>query len=144
MEYPIRHLKETDYDDLIHLWRRAGLTHRPHGRDSLQSMSAEFSRAETCILGMYDGSEMIGSIIGTSDGRRGWLNRLAVDPDYRGKGLAGILIKDAENFLRGFGIKVIAALIEDENLPSISAFQKENYICGENILYFSKRSSPED
>jgi len=72
------------------------------------------------------------------------MNRLAIDPDYRGRGLAGWLIKEAENFLSGFGIKVMAALIEDENLPSISAFQKAGYIHGENILYFSKRSSSED
>jgi len=107
-------------------------------------MSSEFGRAETCILGIYDGDKLIGSIIGTSDGRRGWMNRLAIDPDYRGRGLAGWLIKEAENFLSGFGIKVMAALIEDENLPSISAFQKAGYIHGENILYFSKRSSSED
>ncbi len=141
MEYPIRHLRESDYEDLIGLWQRAGLTHHPQGRDSYESMSAEFARGDTCFLGMYDGGRLIGSIIGTSDGRKGWLNRLAVDPEYRGKGLAGELIKEAENFLHGFGIKVLAALIEDENLPSISAFQKAGYIYGENILYFSKRAS---
>lgn len=144
MDYPIRHLKEADYKEMIRLWQRAGLTHRPHGRDSYASMSSEFARAETCILGMYDGDRLIGAIIGTSDGRRGWMNRLAIDPDYRGKGLAARLIKDAENFLSGFGVKVMAVLIEDENLPSISAFQKAGYIYGEKILYFSKRSSSED
>ncbi len=129
---------------MISLWTRSGLTHRPHGRDSRDSMEPEFLREETAILGMFDGEKMIGCIIATSDGRRGWLNRLAVEPEYRGLGLAGSLIKEGEDFLHNLGIMVIAALIEDENLPSISSFQKAGYKLHDNILYFSKRSSPQD
>jgi ribosomal protein S18 acetylase RimI-like enzyme len=144
MEYPIRHLKENDYDALISLWRRAGLPHRPLGRDSREAITSQIGRADTIILGMFDGDILIGSIIGSSDGRKGWLNRLAIDPDYRGQGLAGELIKETEKFLRDMGLKVLACLIEDENLPSISVFRKAGYIYGQNILYFSKRSADSD
>ena len=141
MEYMIRPIEYCEYDDLINLWGRAGLTYRPNGRDSREAMQAEFHRPETRIYGMYDGEKMIGAVLATSDGRRGWINRLAIDPDYRGKGLAGELIAEGESFLFGLGLKIIACLIEEENLPSISAFSKAGYIFGENILYFSKRTS---
>jgi GNAT superfamily N-acetyltransferase len=144
MEYKIKHLKTSDYDQLIRLWKRAGLPYRPSGRDSVRAMAEEFSRAETCILGMYNDDRLIGSVIGTSDGRKGWINRLAIDPEYRGQGLAGILITSAENFLQGFGIQVMATLIEEENLPSISSFKKAGYIYSPGICYFSKRSSVDD
>jgi ribosomal protein S18 acetylase RimI-like enzyme len=144
MEYLIRHLDETDYDDIIRLWGDAGLPYKPHGRDSLDSLRKEFKRKETCYLGMFEGDKMIGVIVGTSDGRKGWINRLAIDPDYRGRGLAGKLIFEAERFLYKFGLKVIAGLIENYNTPSMEAFIKAGYTCGRNILYFSKRETEED
>lgn len=144
MDYPMRHLDVSDYDDIIALWSRAGLKYRPRGRDSREAMSSEFARADTCFLGMFDGDTMIGVIVGTSDGRKGWLNRLAIDPDYRGRGLAAQLIKAAEDFLHGLGIKVLAVLIEDWNTPSLSAFEKAGYVFHDDIVYGSKRSSEED
>ncbi len=144
MEYLIRPLDSNDYDDLIFLWNRSGLSHRPQGRDAREKIAAEFKREETAFIGMFDGETMIGAVLATSDGRRGMINRLAIDPDYRGKGLAGKMIKEAEDFLHKQGIKVIAALIEDENLPSISAFQKAGYKLHDSILYFSKRTSEQD
>ncbi|PKK84019.1 MAG: hypothetical protein CVT49_05175 [candidate division Zixibacteria bacterium HGW-Zixibacteria-1] len=144
MDYPMRHLDVSDYDDIIALWSRAGLKYRPNGRDSREAMSPEFARADTCFLGMFDGGIMIGVIVGTSDGRKGWLNRLAIDPDFRGRGLAAQLIKAAEDFLHGLGIKVLAVLIEDWNTPSLSAFEKADYVFYDDIVYGSKRTSEED
>jgi ribosomal protein S18 acetylase RimI-like enzyme len=106
-------------------------------------MAKEFKRQETCILGMFDRDIMIGSIIGSSDGRKGWINRLAVDPDYRGQGLAGKLIEECEDFLHKLGLKLIAALIEANNDPSFKAFKKAGYIFANGITYCSKRISPE-
>ncbi len=144
MEYLIRHLDATDYDQLIDLWARCGLSYRPRGRDSHEAMEAVFRRMETGVFGMFDADKMIGAVVGTSDGRKGWINRLAIDPDYRGRELASYLIKEAENFLYGLGIKVIAALIEDYNTPSMSTFVKAGYSCNPKINYFSKRESWED
>ncbi|MCX6827379.1 MAG: GNAT family N-acetyltransferase [candidate division Zixibacteria bacterium] len=144
MDYTIRPLKISEYDDLMDLWRRAELPHRPQGRDSYSAISRELKRKESCYWGMYNGEKLIGSVVVSSDGRRGWINRLAVEPDYRGRALAGRLIKEGEDYLHQLGIKVIAALIENENRSSIAAFKKAGYIAHPNILYFSKRSSPED
>ena len=144
MDYRIRNLDVSDYDDLIKLWERTGLTYRPKGRDSQENLIAEFKRMDTCFLGMFEKKKMIGVIVGTSDGRKGWINRLAVDPDYRGQGLAGQLIKQAEDYLHDLGIKVISALIEDWNLPSMSAFSKAGYTFDDTVLYCSKRTSDDD
>jgi ribosomal protein S18 acetylase RimI-like enzyme len=144
MTYPIRQLNIDDYQELLQLWRRCELSHRPKGRDSYEKMAKEFKRHETCILGMFDGDKMIGSIIGSSDGRKGWINRLAIDPDYRGQELAGILIEECEDFLHKLGLKLIAALIEANNDPSFKAFKKAGYIFANGVTYCSKRTSAED
>ena len=144
MAYPIRHLKPDAYDELIRLWNICGLTHRPKGRDSREAVTEQFGRANMCFLGMYDNDRMIGSIIGSHDGRKGWINRMAVDPDYRGHGLAAQLIASAEQFLYDQGITVIAALVEDENTPSMATLAKAGYETWEGIVYFSKRPSWDD
>jgi len=141
MDHLIRPLDITDYEELTRLWQISGLPFRPKGRDSYEAMAKEFKRMETCFFGMFDGDKMIGSIIGSSDGRKGWINRLAIDPDYRGQKLAGELIKECEDFLHDLGLEVIACLIEDVNTPSLSTFEKAGYKISDEILYCSKRPS---
>jgi ribosomal protein S18 acetylase RimI-like enzyme len=144
VQYSIRDLDVSDYEQLIDLWRRSGLDHRPKGRDNLKSMRPEFEREETCILGMFDGDRLIGSVIGSSDGRKGWINRLAVDPRYRGMELSQALIAECEKFLHLLGLKVIAALIEGENPASRKAFVKADYVYANKVSYYSKRTSEDD
>jgi ribosomal protein S18 acetylase RimI-like enzyme len=141
MEHDIKPLDISDYDDLVRLWQVCGLMYRPRGRDSREAMTKEFIREETCFLGMYDGDKLIGSVIGSSDGRKGWISRLAIHPDYRGKRLAHRLIKVAEDFLHDLGLEVIACLIEDWNTPSLSTFKNAGYDITDEILYCSKRPS---
>jgi GNAT superfamily N-acetyltransferase len=107
-------------------------------------MKKDFERMDTCILGTFDDGRLIGSIVGSSDGRKGWINRLAIDPDFRGRGLGLTLIKECENFLSDLGIKVFACLIEDWNAPSLSVFKKAGFDISDKILYCSKRGSMED
>lgn len=144
MELRIRKLNVADYDHLILLWQICGLDYKPQGRDSKESMTRDFIREDTIIFGMFDGDDMIGSIVGTSDGRKGWINRLAIHPDYRGQRLARRLIEECETFLHNKGISVISALIEDINLPSMAAFKHAGYEGWDNIVYFSKRTSDDD
>jgi len=141
MDYLIRALKISDYDSLINLWQKSDLPYRPKGRDSRKSIAIELNRHETCILGMFDEDKLIGSIIGTSDGRKGWINRLAVDPDYRAQGLAIKLIEECERYLFDLGIQIIATLIEDYNDASKALFKKAGYKLHEDIYYFTKRLS---
>jgi GNAT superfamily N-acetyltransferase len=137
----IRRLSISDYDDIVRLWQIAGLPYKPHGRDSRQSVANEMALPQVRYFGMYNGDDMLGVIIANYDGRRGWLNRMAVDPDHRGKGLAGKLIKVAEDFLEQQGAVVICGLIEEMNTPSMACFAKSGYTCMEEIKYFSKRQS---
>ncbi len=140
----IKPLTIEDYDDIIGVWSDAGLPFRPKGRDSRAMMQKEMQRDVCMFFGYYIDDRLIGVGIANYDGRRAWINRVAVDPDYRGRGIAGQLIAACEEFLTELGALVIAALIEDINEPSIAAFQKAGYSCLDEIKYFSKRRSWDD
>jgi GNAT superfamily N-acetyltransferase len=123
------------------LWSDAGLPHKPHGRDSRAYMSKEMENPDVAYFGLFADEKMLGLSIASFDGRRGWINRLAVDPDVRGIGLAADLLEVCELFLKDRGALVMAALIEDVNAPSMACFEKNGYTSIPEIKYFSKRES---
>jgi ribosomal protein S18 acetylase RimI-like enzyme len=136
----LRHLTMDDYDAILALWQRAGLASiRPQGRDSHQAFADQLARGQV-VLGLEDEGKLVACVVITDDTRKGWINRLAVDPDCRRQGLGVRLIADAEQELRSKGIKVYAALIESENQASLNLFQRQGYT-SHNIVYVSKRDS---
>jgi ribosomal protein S18 acetylase RimI-like enzyme len=136
----LRRLTVDDYDAILALWQRAGLdTIRPQGRDSYQAFADQLARGQV-VLGLEDEGRLVACAVITDDTRKGWINRLAVDPAYRRQGLGVRLIAEAEQDLRSKGIRVYAALIESENQASLNLFQREGYT-SHNIVYVSKRDS---
>ncbi len=130
-----------DYDDLVALWRDAGLPYRPKGRDSKGSVENQMEHDPEFFLGAFLDDRLVGSVIVTFDGRKGWINRLAVAPGSRRKGVARVLIERAELALRKRGAEVIAALVESENSPSLALFEESGYRVHHDIVYLSKRDS---
>ena len=141
MDAKIRNFKIEDYPSLIQLWKAAGLPYKPQGRDSKEKIEAELEKGIAIFLVAEAGNKIIGSVIGTHDGRKGWINRVAVDPGYREKGLAKMLVSEVEKKLDNLGIDIIACLIEDWNDRSVKVFQKLGYIKHEDVIYFSKRKN---
>jgi ribosomal protein S18 acetylase RimI-like enzyme len=135
----IRQLNFDSYDSMTALWERAGLPYKPKGRDSKEEMRKEIEKNPDLILGAFEEEELIGVILGTDDGRKGWINRLAVSPQHRQSGVAKELIKALENALRKRGRKIICTLIEDWNEASLDLFKRVGYIKHDDIFYLSKR-----
>jgi ribosomal protein S18 acetylase RimI-like enzyme len=124
------------------LWEAAGLSYRPNGRDTLQNLRTQWLRDSQGFIGGFDRESLIGAVLATDDGRRGWINRLAVHPDYRGRGIGQLLIVAGEKVLRAKGLLILAALIEDDNIASREIFTKAGYDFLPQVLYYSKRESP--
>lgn len=135
MSVTIKALTIDDYDAVINIWDMAGLPTKPKGRDSREIFAKEIALDHTAIYGLFNDNEMLGVGLANWDGRRGWINRVAVHPDHRGQGYAGMLIRECKAFLKECGALAICALIDDINYPSISAFQKEGLQCLEGIVY---------
>ena len=143
-ETTFRKLTINDYDQMIDLWKKAGLPYKPKGRDSREAIKRQIEADPELFLGAFHGERLIGTVIGSCDFRmKGWINRLAVDSEYRGKGIAQRLVTEMEQILKSKGVVVIAALIELPNSASISLFKKLGYTVHDNIVYVTKRESYE-
>jgi ribosomal protein S18 acetylase RimI-like enzyme len=139
----IRELGLDDYDRLLALWERAGLhSLKPQGRDSRKALAHQLASGIQTILGLEVDGELVGAVTATHDSRKGWINRLAVEPAFRRRGYGARLIAAAEEVLRDQGMRVIAALVESDNSASLTLFQKVGYVdAGWGLHYLSKRES---
>ena len=136
-------LSEADYDAVLALWQAAGLSIRPDGRDSRAQYVAQAAQDTQTVIGARDGGVLIGVIVATHDGRKGWLNRLAVHPEHRRRGIGMALVQAAEQVLQRQGLQITAALIEDWNDASQALMTRAGYITHPDVHYLSKREHDE-
>jgi len=144
-ESTIRTLGLEDYDRWMSLWQRARLhSIRPRGRDSREAFARQLASGTHTMIGLELCGELVGVVLTTHDGRKGWINRLAVLPEYRRMGYATRLVAEAERVLRAQGMTVIAVLIEPGNDVSLELFTKLGYVeFPGGMHYLSKRDSEE-
>lgn len=139
----IRPARASDYDEMIALWSAAGLDSRCHGRDKRESFVFQLGHFSSTYLVAQEDGRMIGVVLGTHDWRKGWINRLAVHPDRRRRGVARKLIETCEEAFLDLGIEIFAALVETDNEVSTAIFQRTGYKTDIPVHYFHKRLSPE-
>jgi ribosomal protein S18 acetylase RimI-like enzyme len=139
----IRKLAISDYEEITDLWSRAKLPFKPMGRDNKEAIAKEMKTNPEFFIGTFEDDRLIGAVIITCDMRKGWINRLAVDPNYRKRGVARILVAESEKILRKHGIRIFCALVENDNAASQALFKKCGYVKHQDITYFSKRDGDE-
>ena len=142
-EVTIRDMTPDDYDSVTRVWMQAGLPFRPRGRDRREKIQAEMERGTALFVVADAGGEVVGVALGTHDGRRAWVNRLAVAPAYQRQGVARRLVREVEARADALGIDIVAALVESDNEVSLAFFRDIEYLHAEDVEYVSKRRSPD-
>lgn len=136
----MRDFQMEDYDQVIEMWCTCGLPFRPNGRDSRERINEELGRPTALFLVAEFQGEIVGTLFGTTDGRKGWINRLAVRPELRRKGVAKMMIESMEARFEALGLEVFSCLIEDHSDSSMRLFEKIGYKDDPGVRYYSKRS----
>lgn len=131
-------LTAADLGRVHDLWTMAGLPFRPEGRDSLEAMAAELGSTRTFILGVLAGRLLVGVAVGTDDGRKGWINRVAVLPEQRRQGVGRLLVDGCEAIFRERGLGLSCALVEEDNEGSRALFRSEDYVERRDVIYHRK------
>jgi ribosomal protein S18 acetylase RimI-like enzyme len=137
----IRDMRPAEYQAVQCLWADAGLPFRPKGRDRPDKVAVEVQRGTAVFVVAEVEGELAGVVLGTHDGRKGWINRLAVAPAYRRRGIARLLVQEVEARLAELGMEITAALIETPNAASLAFFRAIGYSHDPEIEYVSKRRS---
>lgn len=138
----IRPIRIADYEAVVALWAAADLATKPHGRDGRPAFLRQLGRFPRSYLLAEARGEVVGVVLGSHDERKGWINRLAVHPAWRRRGVARRLLGACEAALHGEGIGIVAALVETGNTISADLLREAEYLTDVPVLYFRKLESP--
>ena len=136
--FTIRRAVAADYDALVELWMVSGGDLEIQGRESRAAFLKQLEQFPDLYLVATEGGRIVGVVLGTHDGRKGWINRLAVRPDHRRQGIAAALVTACDMAIRGHGIGIVAALVESDNAPSAALFEALGYRADVPVRYFRK------
>src|SRR5262249_44952035 len=93
-----RSFRMSDYDAVVALWHAAGL--EIGISDTKDAIVHRLERdPDLFVVGEEDGS-VVAAVLGCYDGRRGWVNRLAVRAELRNRALGAQLLAELEQRFR--------------------------------------------
>jgi ribosomal protein S18 acetylase RimI-like enzyme len=121
----IRAFQITDQDDVIDLWSRCGLTvpwNDPR-RDIARKLRVD---PNLFLVGDLEG-RVIASVMGGYEGHRGWVNYLAVHPEYQRKGYGQKLMIAVEARLSELGCPKVNMQIRSDNAAVIRFYESLGY-----------------
>jgi ribosomal protein S18 acetylase RimI-like enzyme len=137
MSIGIRLMRSDDYQPAYELWD--GLP--GIGLSSADTRTALLSfldrNPETCFIA-EDGGRLVGTILGGSDGRRGYIYHLAVDSSYQKRGIGRELVRVCLQALRDQGIEKCHIFVIADNREGQAFWQKEGWQLRDDILVMSK------
>ena len=146
MSISIRLVTIEDYDAIYQLWNSTEQSRKALNPidDSREGIERYLKRnPTTCFLaeskdGSGDAPEVVGVILTGHDGRRAMIHHLCVHPSFRREGIAGLLVKTAEEAIRKEGINKIFGLVFKENDVANAFWDKQGYTLRTNLNYRNK------
>ncbi|MGK5742386.1 GNAT family N-acetyltransferase [Micromonospora sp. URMC 103] len=131
-----RQFRWPDYDAVVRLWTSAGREVVPRAE-----LEAKLLRDPQLFLVAVAGETVVGVVLGTYDGRRGWILRLAVDPTHRRQGIATRLVADLEAGFAALGCPRVNLLVMPEDTAALRFWQALGYLPFPDVLCSKPMSS---
>lgn len=140
VEFSIRTFQPIDADAVVQLWTACGLT-RPWNdpyRDIARKLTVQ---PEMFLVGTVDDT-IVAAVMGGYEGHRGWVNYLAVAPDYQRRGYAAALMHEIEQRLLALGCPKINLLVRGGN-TAVVAFYEKLAFKQDDVISLGKRLIPD-
>ncbi|MFN3015890.1 GNAT family N-acetyltransferase [Vibrio coralliilyticus] len=136
----IRPMAIEDYDAVIRLWLQTeGMSVRD--ADSRENIALYLDRNPDLSFVAISEGNIIGAVLVGTDGRRGYLQHLAVLPQFRGQRIGYQLISQSINALAKIGIPKTHLFVYDDNLNAQKFYEKLGWFPRDNIRMYSYNSS---
>lgn len=114
-----------DENDVIELWRKCELT-KPWNNPKLDIERKLKVNPELFLVGLLK-SKIVATVIGGYEGHRGWINYLAVDPEYQRRGLGRQMMEVIEDKILDMGCPKINLQVRTENTSVIEFYNNIGY-----------------
>lgn len=124
------------YDEALALWKRCegiGLSEADE-REPLHKFLLKNPGLNFVAL---EGGRIVGTCLCGSDGRRGYLYHLAVDPAYRRKGIGKHLVEHTLQALAGQGIQKCHIMVFGSNVSGLAFWKSADWVTRPEIVLMS-------
>ena len=116
-----------DYEPVFALWQSIERGVHTGRSDTPAEIEKKLSRDPDLFLVAETEGEIIGSVIGGYDGRRGLVYHLAVDSAFRGMGIGSRLMDELERRLRTKGCLKCYLLVTNDNPEAELYYQQRGW-----------------
>jgi GNAT superfamily N-acetyltransferase len=139
MQDYIKKLQKSDFEEAYQLWSNHNLKVLEQNQEqSIFESTLEYN-PETCFKVEYLG-QIIGTILGTFDGRCGYVYRFCVNSKYQKHGIGSLLLDTVEQILLTKNCNQINLVIMDYKIEKLMPYyQKRGYILCDGELNLTKR-----
>ena len=117
----IREFAWDDYPAIIALWTAVLGGVKPE--DERPRLADTLARNRGLFLVAEEGGQVVGTVLGTFDGRRGYLYHVAVNPTFQRRGIARALLGEIESRLWALGAQKLHLRTHRENAGAIAFYR---------------------
>lgn len=136
IEYKIMTVQ--DYDGVYDLWLNTPGMGINSTDDSREGIEKYIKRNPTTSFVAMDNGKIVGAILAGHDGRRGFIQHIAVLPEFRKHGIASRLVNQAMKALEKEGIHKVALLAFKKNELGNDFWDKMEFTIREDVFYRNK------
>jgi len=136
----LREMDISDYQQVMSLWSETeGMQLRE--ADSEENIGKYLERNPNLSFVAVEGEQIVGAILVGTDGRRGYIQHLAVSKACRGQGLGAKLISNAVDALSSIGIAKTHLFVINDNLNAQAFYENIGWHPRDEIRMFSFNAS---
>ena len=117
----------TDFSQVINLWQNAGPGIHLRRSDERNEILKKLRRDPDLFLVAEINGEIIGTVLGGFDGRRGMVYHLAVVDRFRKKGIGALLMDELEKRMKQKGCIRSYLLVTSDNLDAIRFYTSRGW-----------------
>jgi N-acetylglutamate synthase len=135
----IREMKIDDYDQVLALWKSCGDegVHVDDDADSRESIAAYLKRHPGMSFVAREKDRLVGAVLCGTDGRRGYLNHLAVDKAHRGTGIGKRLVERSLAELEKVGIDKCHIFVLKDNVAGQAFWAHNGWVLRDTFVVMS-------
>ena len=116
-----------DYPHTLKLWESIEMGINVGRSDTPEEIQKKLKRDPDLFLVAELNAEIIGTVIGGYDGRRGIIYHLAVHKSAREQGIGAMLMNEVEKRLQAKGCLKCYLLVVEENEPAVHFYENRGW-----------------
>ena len=127
---------ESDYKEVHSLWVRSGLKLSLSDKKDELLKFAKFNKDSFFLL--IKDELIIGAVFAAYDGRRGYINHLAVDPIYQGHGFGKLLMDKSMEYYNSINCVKVHLMIEKDNSQVVEFYHNRDWHIRDDLILMTK------